>query len=135
MAYRDDWSLADVAEYDGVDPEKPILFVADGNVIPIFFSSTLRDIEPSHMKSYYSPILFYSLNTEIFMPQTRSSMSSPQVYNVWRGRDFYGVGAAYNCFAGNIAARFLFFSHRCNYLFAVDRERCYENVGEGAPDT
>ena len=60
IPYREVWSLADIAPYDGLDDSKPILFAADG-----------------------------------------------KVYNVWRGRHFYGHGAPYHCFAGKEATRML----------------------------
>jgi len=60
VPYREFWSLADIAPYNGLDESKPILFAADG-----------------------------------------------KVYNVWRGRHFYGHDAPYHCFAGKEATRML----------------------------
>uniref|UniRef100_A0A7S1FG33 Cytochrome b5 heme-binding domain-containing protein n=1 Tax=Noctiluca scintillans TaxID=2966 RepID=A0A7S1FG33_NOCSC len=60
VGHRDGWREEDLAPYDGIDPEKPILFAAAG-----------------------------------------------KVFNVWRGRDFYGKNGAYSEFSGRDATRML----------------------------
>eukprot|EP00929_Paragymnodinium_shiwhaense_P009161 TRINITY_DN113219_c0_g1_i1.p1 TRINITY_DN113219_c0_g1~~TRINITY_DN113219_c0_g1_i1.p1 ORF type:complete len:156 (+),score=39.71 TRINITY_DN113219_c0_g1_i1:56-523(+) len=57
---REDWSEADLKQYDGKDPDKPILVAMDG-----------------------------------------------RVFNVWRGRHFYGADGCYECFAGRDATRLM----------------------------
>ena len=59
IAHRDDWTLTEIAQYDGQE-DQPILFAVRG-----------------------------------------------KVYNVWRGRNFYGKGECYECFAGKDATRML----------------------------
>lgn len=60
LPVRDDWTLEEIAEYNGKDSSKPIVIVVKG-----------------------------------------------KVYNVWRGREFYGEGGSYHCFAGTDATRSL----------------------------